>query len=293
MSNLAIHEQPVILFAEECEQPIHGEENQVSVLHVGLALGELLLIADGAAGNHESALAARMVVEYFYTHLSSLPSSYPVERAIQEASEHANASLLVAASTPGSTPQGFRASLVVALLQQDGEMTHAWVGHIGDSRAYLLRAGRLHHLTVDHTVVQEMLDRKILTPFEAQHHPEAKVLTRSLGQRLAVEIEIEQVPLAAGDTLLLCSDSLWRTVPESEMQAAADSATVESAAHNLLAMALATGGGAESIGVEIARMIQPHGVRNHQAHHPIAMILVVTIFLLGLGGVIGLLWYLL
>jgi len=199
---------------------------------------------------------------------------------------------LAAAATQGSSPQDFRASLLVALLQQDGDITHAWIGHIGDSRAYLLRAGRLHRLTIDHTVVQEMLDHKMLSAFEALHHPEAKVLTRSLGQQLAVEIDIEQVPLAVGDTLLLCSDSLWRAVAEQEIQAAADSATADSAARNLLTLVLATGG-AEGVGIEMARIIQPPETEDEHAHQPLAIVVAGSVFLLGLGGVIGLLWYLL
>jgi serine/threonine protein phosphatase PrpC len=221
-----------------------------------------------------------------------LPSGYPADVAIREASERANAGILAAASAPGSSLQGLRASLVVALLQQDGDITHAWIGHIGNSRAYLLRAGRLHRLTVDHTAVQEMLDRKLISPLEALHHPEAAVLTRSLGQRLAVEIEIEQVPLAVGDTLLLCSGSLWRSVPEPEIQAAADSATTESAAHNLLALALSADG-RNSVGIEIARIIPPPDTRHHREHPPIPLGVVLTVFLLALVGVVALIWYLL
>jgi hypothetical protein len=60
-----------------------------------------------------------------------------------------------------------------------------------------------------------MLDRKLITPEEAEHHPDASVLTRSLGHHdHEVEIDIEQHPLAVGDTLLLCSDGLWGFVPE-------------------------------------------------------------------------------
>jgi protein phosphatase len=290
MSSLAIHTQPVIYFAEECEPPAHSEENQVSVLHVGLALGELLLIADGAAGNHESAVAAHMVVEYFYSHLSDLPSSYPVEKAIREAAEYANANLLTA-STPDSTSPEFCTSLVLALLRQEGDITRSWIGHIGDSRAYLVRAGRLHQLTTDHTVVQDMLDHEMLTPFEALHHPKAKELSRSLGQRKAVEIEIEQVPLAVGDTLLLCSDSLWRNVAEQEIQAAADGETIDFSAQRLLALALATGG-AESVGIEMARITLPPETNDEDTHHPLAMFVIMTAFLLGLGGVGALIWYL-
>ncbi|MGB7985628.1 MAG: protein phosphatase 2C domain-containing protein [Terracidiphilus sp.] len=292
MSSLAIHPQPDILFAEECERPANREESPVSVLHVRLALGDLLLVADGGTSSPECSFASRLVAEHFYAHLSALPPDYPAENAIREAAERANAGILAVSSAPGSSLRGARSTVVAALLQQDGEITHARIAHIGDSRAYLLRAGRLHQLTTDHTMVQEMLDRKMISTFEAQHHPEAAVLTRSLGQRLAVEIEIEQVPLAVGDTLLLCSGGLWRRVPELEIQAAADSATADSAGRNLLSLALAAGG-KDGVGIEIARIILPPAARQrHSEHPPIALGLVLTVFLLAVAGVVALIWYL-
>jgi protein phosphatase len=255
----------------------------------------MMLVADGGGENAGGAAASRMVVEYFYSHLAGLPADYPVDNAIHEAAVRANASL-IAAATPGSQLQGVRVSMVVALLQQEGDITYAWVSHIGDSRAYLHRAGRLHRLTVDHTAVQEMLDRKMITPLEALHHPDAAVLTRSLGQQLAVEVEIEQVPLAVGDTLLLCSGSLWRSVPEKDIQEAAGSATADSAVRNLLELALAASGG-DSVGIEMARMIPPPEARRQRRRSddnrlPIGLGVILTVFLLALCGVVALLWYL-
>lgn len=291
MSSVAIQAQPVLLFAEECEHPANREESEVSVLQVRLAMAEMMVVADGSSGQAGGADAARLVVEYFYTHLAGLPPDYPVDVAIREAAAHANASLLAAASAPGSPLQGMRASFVVALLQQEGEITYAWIGHVGDSRAYLHRAGRLHQLTVDHTFVQEQLDCRAISALEALHHPEARVLTRSLGQQRSVEVEIDQVPLAVGDTLLLCSGGLWRPVAELDIQAASDSATAESAAHNLLALALA-GGGKDSVGIEITRMILPPETRAGRARPPIGVGALLTIFLLAVAGVVALIWYL-
>ncbi len=289
MSSLAIHGQPVLLFAEECEHPANHEENPVSVLHVRLALGELLVVVDGGAGSREGALASRMAVEHFYAHLSGLPLGFPVDNAIRDAAARANAGILAAASAPDFSLQGMRASVVAALLQQDGDITRAWIGHMGDCRAYLLRAGRMHRLTVDHTVVQELLDREMITASEAWNHPQAMVVTRSLGQRLAVEIELEEIPLAVGDTLLLCSGGLWRPVPEKEIQAAAESETAEAAAHNLLALALSADG-KKSVGLEIARMIPPPDAR-HEERPPIALGALLTIFLLSLGCLCALVWF--
>ena len=82
------------------------------------------------------------------------------------------------------------------------------------------------------------------------------MLTRSLGRKPEVEIDIEQHPLAVGDTLLLCSDGLWGFVPEQEIRKAAAGPRSEAAAHNLLELALAAGGH-DNIGIEIARLISP------------------------------------
>jgi protein phosphatase len=292
MSSLAIHGQPVIYFAEECEHATHRGENEVSVLHVRLALADLILVADGSCGKVGGAFAARMASEYVYAHLAGYPPDYPVDSAIREAAARANAGLLAASSAPGSSLQGMRASLVVALLQQEGEITYAWIGHIGNCRAYLMRAGRLHPVTVDHSVVQEELHRKLITPFEALHHPEAGVLTRSLGQQYSAEIEIEQLPIAVGDTLLLCSAGLWQAVPEQEIQEAAISATVDSAARNLLALALSSGGPG-TIGIEVARLVLPPDSSRSREHPPVALGVILTVFLVALTGVAALIWFLL
>jgi protein phosphatase len=181
--------------------------------------------------------------------------------------------------------------VVAALLQQRGDITNACIGHIGNSRAYLMRAGRLHRLTTDHSAVQTLLNRNLITPEEAKNHPDASVLTRCLGHQLDVEIEIEQLPLAVGDTLLLCSYGLWGFVPESDIQTAAASLSVEAAAHNLLELALTTGGH-NNIGIEVAQLIAPPDPAFHprSEHPPLAFKLILTVFLLALGGLCVLAW---
>jgi protein phosphatase len=246
-----------------------------------------MIVADGAGESTGGSVASRMVVEHFYAHLAALPRDYAAENAIREAAARANASILAANRAPGSPYQRLGSTVVVALLQQSGDLTNAWIGHIGDSRAYLARAGRLHCLTIDHSVVQDLLDRRLITPEEAEHHPEASMLARSLGYQSKVEIDIEQVALGVGDTLLLCSDGLWGFVPEYEIAAALDvpDRTLQAAAHNLLELALATGGH-DNIGIEMARLILPHGIvaPQHEKHiHPIAK-WIVAFFLLSVIG---------
>jgi protein phosphatase len=250
--------QPTILFAEECDRGTLREENQDSVLHVRIAMGDLLIVTGGVGGYPAGATASRMAVEHLYAHLAALPREFPAGNAIRAAASLANEKIFAAAKTPGAPHQGMGSTVVLALVQEGADGTHAWIGHVGDSRAYLVRAGRMHRLTTDHSAVQNLLSHDLITKEEAQHHPDSKVLTRSLGLQPEVEIDIEQHPLAVGDTLLLCSDGLWGFVPEREIQKVIETPgyTVETVAHNLLELALASGGH-DNIGIEIARLIAP------------------------------------
>jgi len=292
MNDIPVSGQPTILFAEECDRGILREENQDSVLHVRIALGDLMIVADGIGGYAGGATASRMVVETFYTHLASLPHDYPVDNALRGAAARANAQIIAAASVPGSPFHHMGSTVVVAVVQQRADGISAWIGHIGDSRAYLLRAGRLYRLTTDHSAVQALLSRGLITPEEAKNHPDSSVLTRSLGHQPEVEIDIEQHPLALGDTLLLCSDGLWGFVSELDIQKMADSPglTLESSAHALLKLAL-TAGGNDNIGIEMARIVglpkvvtpPPLQHPHHISHHTVLWI-VLTVFVMAFAG---------
>ena len=289
MSDLPVHGQPIILFAEVCDRGTLREDNQDSALHIRIALGDLLIVADGIGESAGGATASRMAVEYFYAHLAALPQNYPADNALREAAARANANIMAAARAPDSPYPRMGSTVVAALLQQDGEITNAWIGHIGNSRAYLMRAGRLHRLTTDHSAVQTLLNRNLIAPEEAKDHPDALVLTRCLGHQLDVEMEIEQLPLAVGDTLLLCSRGLWGFVPELEIQTTAASLSVEAAAHNLLELALTTGGH-NNIGIEVARLIAPPDTPIRSEHPPLAFKWVLTVFLLAIASLCVLAW---
>ena len=258
MSERPGSKQPSILFAEECDRGTLREENQDSVLHVQIAMGELMIVAGGVGGFPGGATASRMAVEHFYAHLAALPREFPAGNAIRAAAARANEKIFAAAKTPGAPNQNMGSTVVVAVLQEGTDSTHAWIGHIGDSRAYLVRAGRLHRLTTDHSAAQDMINRALISTEEAQRHPDAQVLSRSLGHEPEIEIDVEQHPLAVGDTLLLCSDGLWGFVPEREIQKVVETPgfTLETVAHNLLEQALAAGGH-DNIGIELARLIAP------------------------------------
>lgn len=94
-----------------------------------------------------------------------------------------------------------------------------FVGHVGDSRAYLLRGDEISQLTVDHSLVGEMMHRGDLTEQEARRHPQRHILTRALGVTRSMDIDTGRARLAAGDVLVLATDGLTNAVSAREMLA--------------------------------------------------------------------------
>src|SRR6478672_1671965 len=108
------------------------------------------------------------------------------------------------------------------------------VGHVGDSRAYRLRAGRLERLTRDHSLVEEMRRKGQLTDEQAEDHPQRSIITRALGPEPEVEVDVQTVPAAPGDVFLICSDGLTTMVDEAEIARVLGSADSMKAAVDLL-----------------------------------------------------------
>jgi serine/threonine protein phosphatase PrpC len=258
MNEVPILGHPILTFAEECDRGTEREENQDSVLHARIPLGELMIVADGIGGYKGGATASRMVVEGFHASLKALPRDASIEQAIRDASAQTNAGILAAASAPDSPYRRMGSTIVLALLEEAATGINAWIAHIGDSRAYLLREGRLSRITNDHSAVQALLNQNLITPEEAFNHPDASVLTRSLGHQEQVEIDIDMIPLEIGDNLLLCSDGLWGYVPGEDIQSVAANPvfSVQAVAKNLLQLAI-NAGGHDNIGIEIARVHRP------------------------------------
>jgi serine/threonine protein phosphatase PrpC len=255
MNDIRSLEVPVMSFAEVCDRGKEREENQDSVRHVRLALGELLLVADGIGGYVGGATASRMVIEGFTESMAANSADDSPEQAIREAAAHTNRNIYEAANAPDSIYRRMGSTVVLALLIQKETGTSAWIGHIGDSRAYLIRDGRMSRVTNDHSAVQALLDSHVITPEQASTHPDASVLTRSLGHRPEVEIEISIVSMIPGDTLLLCSDGLWGYVPELQIESIAvnSNGSLEEVAQGLFELAMAAGGH-DNIGVEMVRL---------------------------------------
>ena len=129
---------------------------------------------------------------------------------------------------------------VVAAIVSGGTV---YTAHAGDSRAYRISGGRLVQLTVDHSMVQELVDSGRLTPEQAKNHPRKNIITRALGIYGAVELDYTESPFGSGDKLLLCSDGLSNYVePEGIIELAAE-CPAEELADIYIKEACANGGG--------------------------------------------------
>ena len=111
--------------------------------------------------------------------------------------------------------RGMGTTAVVAFVRGDT----AYCAHVGDSRIYLLRQGRLLQVTRDHSLVQELMEKGEIKPEEMRTHPGRNMITRAVGVSLTVEADLMQIPLEPGDKMLLCSDGLTNMVPNEQIAA--------------------------------------------------------------------------
>ena len=150
-------------------------------------------------------------------------------------------------SVSDRTVSGMGTTLTAATVDDEG----AHLAHVGDSRAYLLRAGAFRQLTSDHTLVNRMVKAGEITPQEADVHPQRNVLTRSVGTEPDVDVDELDVPLIDGDRLLLCSDGLTNMVTESQIQAILESTPKPQEAADRLIKAANGAGGIDNITVVV------------------------------------------
>ncbi|HEU4961568.1 MAG TPA: protein phosphatase 2C domain-containing protein [Sphingomonas sp.] len=134
--------------------------------------------------------------------------------------------------------KGSSGSTVAGLMIGDDVATVFW---IGDSRVYRYRGDRLELLTHDHSLVQDLVDAKVLTPDQARRHPNAHVITRALGAGETMRLDVKSLPLMAGDRFLLCTDGLWGMISDTAIAALIPGDEAEAAAH-LTSAALDAGG---------------------------------------------------
>ncbi len=197
----------------------------------------LLVVADGMGGHKGGATASRTAVAAI-SEIFDHDTSNDLEGVIRRAIAAANSRVYEMAQEDREL-EGMGTTVVAFLLDARHRGT---VAHVGDSRAYRYRQGRLEALTTDHSVVAEMLHRGLISADEAAIHPRRNEILRSVGVQSRVDVETAAVEIAPGDRIVLCSDGLSGIVSDEEIAAVVQSETPGTAVDVLIRMANERGG---------------------------------------------------
>ncbi len=212
----------------------------------------LFVVADGMGGHAAGEIASKVAVDSINEFVCLTGGdeeitwpfglddtiSYDGNR-LKTAVRFANRKVLEATKEK-SEYEGMATTVAAALV--DGASAN--LGHVGDSRIYLFRGGELSQLTSDHSWVNEQLQNGIISAEQARTHPLRNVVTRALGGKADLQVDMQTHVLEAGDILLLCSDGLTTMVPDEHIARILSAAggDLEKGAHELVAEANARGG---------------------------------------------------
>ena len=215
-------------------------------------IGPIFTVCDGMGGHVGGATASQIAVKCILEYLSTSDLRVPAVE-INNAIVLANQEIL---ETAVANPElkGMGTTCTVMLVINDS----IHIGHVGDSRIYLLSNNKLHRISKDHSFVQNLVDSGAISDSEAESHPRKNELTRALGVRSMVEPTTNSNPICPkqGDVFMLCSDGLSGLVNDSEMQNILNQNPQLDSAAQALIMAAKQAGGHDNITVQIAKVIE-------------------------------------
>ena len=211
------------------------------------------IVSDGIGGHRAGEVAAELAVNYILEKISESDGRHPLE--IMENAIHTASQAIASRSASQADQYGMGATCACIWVEGD----RLYTAYIGDSRIYLVRDGKIQRLTVDHTWVQEAIEKGVITPEQARDHPNVHVIRRHLGSvelpdvdfrlRLSREDDDEQgrknqgAHLKPGDVLLMCTDGLTDMIWDDEiLRLITTRNTLKSAAEDLVGQANERGG---------------------------------------------------
>jgi protein phosphatase len=231
---------------------------QQAQMQYGDDRGHVFIVADGMggaqAGETASAVAVGAIEQFLLNALRwllTLDGSEEAEvlRDFKVALRSADASVVAAAANnPGLSGMGTTLTMAYSL------GSDLFIAHVGDSRCYLHRAGELHQLTRDHTLVGELVDKGLIQPEDAGAHPYRHVITNVVGgPKAGLHAEVHRMTLEPGDTLVLCTDGLTGMVTDDQIATVVQGSTTPRAASEELVRLANERGGRDNVTVVVAR----------------------------------------
>ena len=211
----------------------------------------LLAVADGMGGHKAGEVASEMAIRGLVARLSRDGVAAQVTGGLVQALQLTIGELNAEIHRAGSRPEtrGMGTTLTAAVITGRA----LTIGHVGDSRAYLLRDGELQQLTQDHSWVAEQVAGGVLTPAEAEVHPWRNILTRAIGVEPGVQVDGMTVEVTKGDLLLVCSDGVHALVRDDEISGLLAGGGPQSSSREIVDLANAKGG-IDNITVVVARI---------------------------------------
>ena len=207
---------------DSCYQPEGGER--------------FCAVADGMGGHNAGEVASALAVKTYADYMRGIHRV--TAEALRSAVAQANEAVYRASQ---ESPEVSGMGTTFSALAMEG--ANAFIAHVGDSRIYLVRRGALMQVTIDHTLVEEMVLKGLITVREARVHPKRNIITRALGTEPRVEIDMLQLDLKPGDVFFLCSDGLTNHVPEREiLHAVQNDMDWQDKLRHLVGIALENGG---------------------------------------------------
>jgi serine/threonine protein phosphatase PrpC len=198
--------------------------------------GAIFLVADGMGGHQAGEVASKgaveLVIEQYYA-----DTTHDIGTSLVRAFRAANQQIYSQAQADASKA-GMGTTLVAAVILG----RKVYLANVGDSRAYLVNKKGITQITEDHSWVEEQVRAGLLTPEQAHRHPQRNLLTRALGTKAAVDVDLFEGELSEGDSLLLCTDGLTGRVENAEIAAIVQKHPPEEAARLLIAQANERGG---------------------------------------------------
>jgi len=177
----------------------------------------LYAVADGMGGHDRGEVASQIAVETLFSAAKEALAEAPdrevstLRELLRQSVQTANRAV-VSAGEENDSNMG--TTLTCGLLYKG---TEAVVANVGDSRAYLLREGKLKTISQDHSLVAYLVQLGELTAEEARTHPSGNILVRSIGSMPEVEVDVYHLEVQSGDRLMLCSDGLWGELPDADI----------------------------------------------------------------------------
>lgn len=188
------------------------QENQDSYSYAYTKRGYVATVCDGMGGGPGGKTASQIAVKEIITGINEAEADEDLQNVIIKAVRRANMAVIEAGNTTPAI-KGMGSTATVLLITEHS----AFVAHVGDSRVYQLRGRTKIFRTFDHSVVFEMVAQKMITEEQARLSATSNVITRALGVKPDLEVEIHELPYEKGDRFLLCTDGIHGTMPETEL----------------------------------------------------------------------------